>query len=872
MREKPANGAFGIFGRRRFLALMMSSAAFPALAQVIPGAGLSTPDCGERSRWKPAALSFAGERHLLLLIHDSKIDEPLPRAVSLGAPVEWKPNPSSRTGGVGSLYGQEGVFSGRRHISAPQLFRPWPSVQSDSVLDLFNEPRAAPGHGAPADDPANWTVEVAETGMPVISVRRKTLPVQSVRTGPRDFASTRRHLVTLELAGEIPREAVVTVRAPGLAAIAGKRTDSPQSELVHVCQAGYPLAGTKKAYVGSWLGTDADGSPGNSDAWLSPGQAWRLIDAESGETVAEGGLVLVKGADETHFDKINFNGCDIYEADFSAVRREGSYRLEVEGIGASFPFAIAAAPYAEILRLSARWYFHQRSGCAIEAPYGEGRTRPRNGHPADGLAVWQTEVQLGRTSEGFSREPSAPELLSEQPAEDEAGASANADAWGGWHDAGDWDRRVQHLDVVWLMAHLVENYAVARSLDMNIPESGRAFADPSIEARKGPGDRGDGTTVLPDLVHEALWGISLWRRTQTPDGGIIGGVEYSSDGITGSVSWNPLQRSYAYAPEEWAAYSFAMAAAKLGHVIETVCGDAVLGGSLKAEAAAAWAWAENEVLAGSASGDKASESAVRRARMRAAASLYRATGNPDAREIFERDNVFAPTGDEVDEAPARAVVAHVSFDYVRAGEEGREVHEEIVEAIVSWSAGLLSRDRRIGADYGLHNTDLYPWGTGWYRFGPGSNWRAGHAALHLAATGEAAPLIDIVAEGMWFGLGCNPSNTCFVQGVGSRQFSDPLLIDLAGLCAIPGQISFGVAGGELRQWETASIEGALYPPEDAWPRYARIFESSRVVKCAEHGITSNAREWLQAAALVNELLRLRCAEAADTCEGAAAAP
>lgn len=872
MNEKTASIAFGAIGRRKLLAMMMCSAAAPALGQALPGTGVAAPDCDRDGRWKRAEISFAGARQVLLLIHDSEIAEQAPRPVSLGAPVIWKPDPTSRSGGAGSLDGIEGVFSARRHIWAPQLFRPWPTLVRGSVLEIFDKPRSAPAGGAPADDPATWSVVVAGEAVPVVSVHRKTLPVQTARTDPRSFANTRRHLVTLGLESEVPVGARVTVSAPGLEEIAGERSNALRSELVHVCQAGYPIAGTKKAYVGLWLGTDKLGAATTSDASLAAEQNWRLVDAGSGEIVAQGGLAMAKPAGEPHFDEVNFNGCDVYEADFSDVRREGSYRLEVDGIGASFAFPIAANPYAEVLRLAARWYYQQRSGCAILPPYGEGRARPRNGHPNDGLTVWQTEVQLGRTSEGFSRQPNAPDILAGQPAEVTAGAVANPDAWGGWHDAGDWDRRVQHLDVVWLMANLVESYPTARELDMNIPESGRPFADPAIAARRSPQDRGDGSTVLPDLIHEALWGISLWRRTQTPEGGIIGGVEYSSDGITGSVSWNPIQNTYAYAPEEWTAYYFAMAAAKLGHVIETVCGDATLGAALKAEAEAAWAWAEAEVAAGSTGDDEETVRTVRRTRMRAAASLYRATGNPAAREAFERYNVFAPTGGEQDEAPSRALMAHVSLDYVRAGEEGREVLEEVAAAIVGWSAGLLSRDQRLGADYGLHNTALYPWGLGWYRFGPGSNWRAGHAALHLAATGEADPLTDIVLEGLWFGLGCNPSNTSFVQGLGARDFADALLIDLAGLCPVPGQISFGVAGGGLRRWELGSIAGALYPEEKDWPRYARIFESSRVVKCAEHGITSNAREWLQAAALANELLALRCQAHPELCDAEVTPP
>ncbi len=847
--------------RRTFLAALLGSVALPALgrpARAQSGAAITVPSgsCATAARGAaPPALSFLGDRHILLTVEDTVVRNLPPQPVSLGAPVDWVADPFDRLGGGGALDGVDGNFSGRRHATAAQLFRRWPEVEAGPASALF-EPGAI--DGAAADDPARWSVAVDGAGVAVAGVWRKSVPVGTVQVAPRDFASGRRSLVTLELDAAVPPGAEVAVSAPGLGPVTARRGDNHVSEAVHVCQAGYALEGPKKGYVGLWLGTGRAGAPMTTDAFAGPGTAWRLIDTEGGAVAAEGLLAPVKPGDEPHLRDENFNGCTIHVADFSAVAAPGHYALEVAGIGRSVAFPIAEAAYAEAFRLAARWFYHQRSGIAIEAPYGEGRLRPRNGHPEDGLTVWQGTLRLGRTSEGFAGEPYAPEALQATPAEDMPGAAANAYAWGGWHDAGDWDRRIQHLDAVWQMAQLVEHFAAARTADLNIPESGRPFADPTVAARKSADDRGDGTTVLPDLIHEALWGISLWRRTQTADGGIIGGVEYSLDGITGSVSWNPVQRAYAYAPEEWCAYQFAMAAAKLGHVIAATCGDTVLGGALIAEAEAAWALAEAEVAAGSTDDDERAPGQVAEVRMKAAACLYRASGNSAARAAFEALNPFLPRDEAAaPDAPRPFVAAHC-FDYVAAGREGRDVDAEIAAAIEGWCAGRLSRDTAMGADYGLHSTDLIRWGPGWHRFGPGSNWRAGLAQLHILATGDAAAVTDIVVEGLWFGLGCNPSNVSFVQGLGARDFADPFAADLIGLCPVPGHISFGVAAGQLRWFERDRIASALHPEEDAWPKYARIFESSRVLLCAEHGIKANAMEWLVGTAMAVDFLARRC--------------
>lgn len=814
-------------------------------------------------------IGFSGPDMIQLVIYDTKVTTPSARPVQSGDALQWTPNFQGRDGGVATLNGVSGVVSGNKNTTTDQLFREW-SAMIDGTQAIGFEGKPSNGDGR-----INWTVMVDDIEVPVLNIYRKSVPIKAGKTGPDAYIHEKRHLVTLQLGEEIPQDAVLTVKHASIDEMQVVRSNSEISEAVHVCHEGYPTEGSKKAYVGLWLGQNWQGAVGTTDAALSADTQWQLISDDNGEVVASGQLVLVKPADDPHREEINYNGCDIYQADFSDSTAEGTFHLEVAGVGASVAFPITTNPYVESLRLAARWYYHQRSGCPIEAPFGEGRTRPRNGHPEDGLTVWQTDIKLGDTSEGNGG-PQAMSLVNQQETNLEPNAegepiapgSPNPNAWGGWHDAGDWDRRIQHMDAVYNIANMVELFETSRSLDLNLPESGLTFADASVKANKDADDMGDGETVLPDLIHEALWGISLWRRTQTSEGGIIGGVEYSRDNIEGSVSWNPMQRAYAFAPEPWAAYRFTIAAAKLGHVIKTVCGDEILGEALISEATSAWQWSEtfwqdtvDEAFAADPNGkefipEESVNASVVRARIAAAATLYRASGEPSARKVFDNHNPFAPRSIKGKLSARAGIYSYSSFDYLHAAREGRNFNPDVVVAMYDWTVGRLTRYKRMGEDYGLNSTAVYKWGRGWLRFGPGSNWRASDIGLQFSVQRVPVEHARVaVIEGMWFGLGCNPSNTSFIQGLGKRQFGDPSGADFKGHDPIPGQISFGVAGGEMHPWEQQRIDGQLYPSDQAdWPKYAQIFESNNVAICAEHGIKSNAMEWLYGCAFANELL------------------
>jgi endoglucanase len=109
-------------------------------------------------------------------------------------------------------------------------------------------------------------------------------------------------------------------------------------------------------------------------------------------------------------------------------------------------------------------------------------------------------------------------------------------------DAGDWDRRIQHLDASRLHLELLELFPdYFRALALNIPESGNG---------------------LPDVLNEALYNVDFYRRLQMADGAIRGGIEQTEHPYGGLVSWMDTQVSMAYAPDHWSSYIYAGVAAR----------------------------------------------------------------------------------------------------------------------------------------------------------------------------------------------------------------------------------------------------------------------------------------------------------------------
>ena len=201
-----------------------------------------------------------------------------------------------------------------------------------------------------------------------------------------------------------------------------------RSEAVHVSHLGFtPNDPAKVAFLSTWMGNGGGLSYGKKVKF------W-LVDEVTGKRVYRGSSKNVKKASQAE-DALgnNYNGTDVHMLDFSEFDQPGQYRVQVKNIGTSFPFQIGDQAWEEAFTVSARGMYHQRSGIALEQPYTD-YERPRPFHPDDGLVVYQSTVPLMDTDMGLGDRDAFEALTSTRT------NTIVPDAWGGWFDAGDWDR------------------------------------------------------------------------------------------------------------------------------------------------------------------------------------------------------------------------------------------------------------------------------------------------------------------------------------------------------------------------------------------------------------------------------------------------
>jgi len=183
------------------------------------------------------------------------------------------------------------------------------------------------------------------------------------------------------------------------------------SRAVKANQIGYTPDGPKIAYLGDWLGTlgklelGADGKP------------FHVVDVKTGKAVFTGKAV------RNQAELTDAHGSELYELDFTEFKTPGNYVASVPGVGASDEFRVAADVYDEVAITVQRALYHQRCGCALEAKH----TRYTHG------VCHRNRVTISDCSCWDAAADGCPAL----PKKD-TGVELK-DAWGGWHDAGDYN-------------------------------------------------------------------------------------------------------------------------------------------------------------------------------------------------------------------------------------------------------------------------------------------------------------------------------------------------------------------------------------------------------------------------------------------------
>ncbi len=255
---------------------------------------------------------------------------------------------------------------------------------------------------------------------------------RSLTQNPRRFAGRPVRLLTLFAAA-------LALSRPPLLYGAGSPTPA-----IKVDQVGYPSLGPKIAIVSAI------------------GKTFEIRRSSDGAVVFRGQLGPVA------LDPLT--GDTVQAADFSGLRKPGSYYIDVPDVGRSWTFAIAGNVYQRAYYLAMRGFYGQRCGMAVDL----GPEFPGYSHPACHL---HGEFH-----------PSS-------------GGSGPRDNIGGWHDAGDYGRYVVNSGIA--TGTILWTWEVygprLKPISLKIPESG------------------NGT---PDILNEARWNLIWMLQMQDTDGGV----------------------------------------------------------------------------------------------------------------------------------------------------------------------------------------------------------------------------------------------------------------------------------------------------------------------------------------------------------------
>ena len=608
-------------------------------------------------------------------------------------------------------------------------------------------------------------------GTSPVAVYRKSKPVDMARM-PAPQRSGTEHWLFLKLPEPL-REGVsydIEFQDESLAEMMSSFIYDPatlRSEAVHVSHVGFrPDDPAKVAFLSCWMGS------GGGLAYRE-GLAFHVLDHDTGAVVFSGKTRLSKAHDQPEHDGKNHNRADVHEMDFTALNRPGEYRVSVEGVGCSFPFAIAQDAWRKAFSVSIRGLYHQRSGIALGPPHTE-FIRPRSFHPDDGVTIYQSTHSHDQDPKPFGGRFQA--LLSHKTEE------VVPEAWGGYMDAGDWDRRPGHIRVPRLLLELVELFPdYFETLDLNIPES---------------------NDDLPDVLNEALWGLEVFRRLQRADGGVRSGVESEAHPRRGECSWQESLTVMAFGPNPDMSYDYAGVAARAAYVLQDRKPD--LAKTYLQSSIRAYQWASDR-------------SAPNGPGVLAAAELFRTTGDEKWHRVFLDATAFKQPDTSLTGDPKRDQQDDAGWVYLRTDRAGKDdrIVANFRQALLADADSLIRGCEATAFHWGAKPGRVINWGA-----------LTVPQAISLVRahwlTGEAKYLRSAVLA-CQIGAGANPLNMCFTTGIGHRYPQHVLHEDSRVTCqpAPPGI----TVGGPRDPWQfrndrwvaRGQFVSDCYPAAETWP-------------------------------------------------------
>jgi len=512
---------------------------------------------------------------------------------------------------------------------------------------------------------------------------------------------------------------------------------------------------------------------------------------------------LAAGASVTRAHAANRAATYVFELDYSGFvpQAAGDYRLHIPNLGVSDPIRFDEDVWRRSAGLSLAGLYHHRSGIPLDGRFGY--RRPTTFRPGAGVTVYESRLPLvfsSNADQGFVpfEDAAAPAWIT--------GRIAPDSYWGGYMDAGDWDRRTNALEATGLLLEAFEATPPARrARNFGLPRSREVLDHPAYA----------GTDDLPDVLHEAIWSLDFFRRLQMPDGSVRGGIESAGHPMKGEPSFLEHQKVFTYAPDHISSYDYAAGAARLARLLRAE-GQPAAAALFADSAAAAFRAAErgyadpdayyaDALKAAAAAGTfkdvpwaarkAALQKRARDFRGAAAAGLFRLTGDAAYGRLFEDEwragwDLYARKGD-------------AAWDYMHAA----GADPAIVAAL-----GPMFRQ---GAREIVDAQDKLAWPALKHPYAPAGWGQGGAPAAHelnlvmrahrLGGDPKLLAALHRAHHHMW---GVNQTGRTLVTGGGVRQATNPLHED---------SIAMGVAppgGITIYGWgpQAATAYGWLFGP------------------------------------------------------------
>jgi len=596
-------------------------------------------------------------------------------------------------------------------------------------------------------EPASYEIQSSDDaafakGAAPSAAYRKSKP-----NSPGGLNSCVLHRVYLKLPAPLKEGATYTVRFKGLTTreetvLYKHDTWTARSDAIHVTRLGYrPDDPFKRGYVSLWMGTGGAQTFEHLDSF-------ELVDAQSGKTVFTG------KADAAPAGEKPYTMAPVFWLDFTAFPTPGTFRVRVPGIGVSVPFSIAENVWDSAFKIGMRGVLSQRSGIALGPPFLEFK-RPRPSHPDDGVKFYQTDIHITDGQEG----PRGEALLRLWKANGKLDEVSGV--WGGYQDAGDWDTYTTTLAMADLLTEAFElSPEFAKAAKLSLPPD-------------------EANNKIPDLLDEALWGLSAFKRLQLPSGAVRDGFGDGWGARDCDLSWDDSNPVCVYAASRETSWRYASIAARMAALLTPY--DAAQAGAFKASALKAWQWAEAEpaVKKSGPEEDHKAPAWFRQHAIEAAAAvaLFALTQEPAYHERFKQ---ICEIQDVKDIAYAGGWIepmqqADATFLYAclpdKLADPALKEHARKLYVLAGNVAAHFMKNNpyNLATAYpGIPQGEFCSYFTN-----PGMGV---HAVRAHYLTHDPQYLEAIVAS-TGFGLGANPDNLSYTTGIGSNTIHYPLKLD-----------------------------------------------------------------------------------------------